>query len=388
MFCGKCGNQVPANANVCPYCGTPTGQNSGNGQGGYMPGVQQRAYSPPKQRGRIDNIFSALVHEKTTGAILEFSLWCAVCVLALLAFLAAVTVHGYYLRNDVVNNYIVFWLFVMFIELALGTGMAFRKIKPITILSGTAVFHLIIVIPYYLLFTEVIDRMIDEIPGILIGLFILIILTGMAAVACAAIHFFSKFDLGRVIAILSMVSAFLIIILALCLYFTNIEDSEDFLDIRGEVYKELSYALGSLSLVGACLVMTGYTTFFFFGVIDNKKDKIYVPQGGVGKVGPAFNPGIQCLQGSYMGQIIYLQGQELTMGTAPGVNLLFQDPYISQHHCSIRFNAVNGCYEILDTSTNGVYLSNGTRLRQGAYTTLPRGTVIVLGNGTQQFCLL
>ena len=60
MFCTKCGNQIPDNAQVCPYCQQrSSGINYGNGGNTGVQGGLGRA------RSKVDNIFSALMYEKS-----------------------------------------------------------------------------------------------------------------------------------------------------------------------------------------------------------------------------------------------------------------------------------------------------------------------------------
>ena len=62
----------------------------------------------------IDNIFTALVRKKTTGAILEFVLWCAGCFTSLMAIVAFAFGKGN-----------ITWILLMFFSIGLGVLMAF-----------------------------------------------------------------------------------------------------------------------------------------------------------------------------------------------------------------------------------------------------------------------
>ena len=116
---------------------------------------------------------------------------------------------------------------------------------------------------------------------------------------------------------------------------------------------------------------------FFGGVIDNRKNKIYVLSGGISGPNSQRMPAIQCVQGSYPGQVFNLQNVEFSMGSQQGVNLVIPDTHVSRTHCTVRFNF-----------SNGVYLLNGVRLQKGVYTPLQRGTIFCLGSVNQQFRLL
>lgn len=146
--------------------------------------------------------------------------------------------------------------------------------------------------------------------------------------------------------------------------------------------------LGSIAFLLISAAITVYTVMFFGGVIDNRKNKIYVLSGGVSGPNSQRMPAIQCVQGSYPGQVFNLQNVEFSMGSQQGVNLVIPDTHVSRTHCTVRFNFSNGMYEVRDLSTNGVYLLNGVRLQKGVYTPLQRGTIFCLGSVNQQFRLL
>lgn len=147
--------------------------------------------------------------------------------------------------------------------------------------------------------------------------------------------------------------------------------------------------LGSIAFLLISAAITVYTVLFFVGVIDNRKNKIYVFSGG-SSVGanPQRMPAIQCVQGSYPGQVFNLQNVEFSMGSQQGVNLVIPGYARQPNTLHVRFNFSNGMYEVRDLSTNGVYLLNGVRLQKGVYTPLQRGTIFCLGSVNQQFRLL
>ena len=69
---------------------------------------------------------------------------------------------------------------------------------------------------------------------------------------------------------------------------------------------------------------------FFGGVIDNRKNKIYVLSGGISGPNSQRMPAIQCVQGSYPGQVFNLQNVEFSMGSQQGVNLVIPDTHVSR----------------------------------------------------------
>lgn len=379
MFCNFCGNQIPEYANACPYCG--------------------HARMLRRHR-RIDTIFKALVNDKTPGTVAEFVLWCSACIMVILSLLAAVFVDDKLTPLD--GGFRMLWIFFMIFEIGLGVLMAFR-LRTISMLYAALVFQFIMLIPFYVTNTGMIDKAVDSVPGMVTAVFVINLVIGAGLIVCSMVQFFSRFQLGRAAAVLSMVSTGLNIVMVFCLYLLpGLEDKtynqaldktiREFVRLNNsEVYSYAGFWLGSIAFIGSCLITALFFMLFFMGCIDSRKDKIYVAPGitGMSQI-PAnnFMPGLQCIQGAYAGQNIYLQGGEMTFGSQAGVHIIIQDPYISHRHCSIRFNPAAGVYEILDVSTNGVYLNNGIRLQKGVYNPCQRGSVICLGSTGQQFRLL
>lgn len=379
MFCNNCGNQIPDNSGRCPYCGNIMGYNQG---------------MRVRKKAKIDNIFSALIHEKTPGAILEFSFWCGICLMALLSFIACVLVESETEGYGVALR--ILWVFMMIFQLGLGVMLAFR-IKPIMLLVSSAVFYVLMPIWFFVVTAGG--------GGAAVGtvvMFIFMLITGTGLTVVAAIHFFSKFNLKHPLVIIAIVAASILLILIVCTYAiepgTGVYDDEWDREMKGAIRHVLitygnnigSYWLGSLSYWITGTVITLFYVFFFWGCIDSRKDKIYtVNAGGAGRVSANVNaPGIQCISGINAGQIYYLNGNELIIGSGQGVNIYINSPYVSKMHCSIRFNPASGMYEIRDTSMNGVFLQNGAVFEKGKYNQVGRGAVIYIGSREQQFRLL
>ena len=419
MFCTGCGKEIPSSAQVCPYCNQQVvnvnpagpGGNAGGGYapnpggnvgGGYVPNPGQNA-GYGRTRSRIDNIFSSLIYDKRTGDIAEFVLWCGVCVTVLLFFLATVLTGDKELSSRYTDGFRATWIFMMIFAMGLGTAMVFRKIKPIMIYGAQVAIQFIMLIPYYVTITGRMDDVgrkmnVDiDVPGVVIALFILIMLTVLGMVACSSIHFFSKINLGNVISILSIVYSGLLLFLAFTMYFLPCFEYDDETYYLFKAIKEIGekytsgwgwigscYWLGSIAFFLISAIITVYTVLYFRGIIDHQKSKIYVLTGG-GKT--VRMPQIQCVRGCYQGQVFFLQNAEFSIGSQQGVSLVIMDNYVSRLHCTIRFNPSTGNYEVRDLSTNGVYLLNGYRLEKNMYTPLKNGTVICIGSVNQQFKL-
>ena len=127
----------------------------------------------------IDNIFTALTHEKTTGAILEFILWCTVCSAALLSLIALAMGGGE-----------ITWILLMLFSVGLAVLMAFR-LKAIALLYSVGVFYLLAFFIHYFRFSFGYSYGASHSP-INILLFVLTLMLSLAIVICAFIHFFSN----------------------------------------------------------------------------------------------------------------------------------------------------------------------------------------------------
>lgn len=377
MFCSNCGSSIPNGSNVCPYCGKPVA-GAGGTKGGAYPG----------QPAKIDNIFSALIHERTPGAIWEFSLWCVVCVCVLLSMIAMITVNiG---REEYAAFCRLVWLFIMLFEIGTGVLMAFR-LKPVMLYASSLAIQLTMPIFLYALFASIYVEIREELPVGMLLMFILLLLAALGLAVCSSIHFFTKLELGKISAILDTVVAGIMLIFAMV---TGVTMSSLYSRMIGAT----GFGLGITSLVILNAVIAVFYMLFFFGCIDSRKRKI-INYGGVSGSGSgqkskaAFSPGVQCIRGQYQGQVMYLQGQELTFGSqAASAAIVIPSPHISHRHCLIRYNPGMGMYEVVDFSTNGVYVTaqNGAtqRIPAGSYVPCARGSVISLGSMEQQFRLL
>ncbi|MCI8963657.1 MAG: FHA domain-containing protein [Eubacterium sp.] len=392
MICNYCGNNIPDGSAVCPYCQKPAG-----GMG--YPG------SPQYQSVRTGNIFSALVYEKTPGVIWEFSLWCVVCVCVLLSLVATVSVSSWMSGE---NYFRFIWLYLMTSEIMIGFFMAVRK-KPEAMSATAGAVQFLMPVILFAAYGRAFDQIKGSIPVVMILLFVLVLLAALGLLVCSFIQFHSSAYMGNVVAILDAA-----VTGANLLFIIGIGASSDY--ISGWVISKSGFGPGAVSLVCFTIVMAVYSMLFFFGCIDSSIDKITSGiklftaggsgqgktnkgnsggenfSGGAGQI-PGFEPGVQCIRGQYQGQVMYLKGQELTFGSQAGAaDIVIVNPYISHRHCSIRYNLHLGMYEILDISTNGVYIVapnvGMNRIPAGQYIPCHRGSVVSLGGMEQQFRLL
>ena len=333
----------------------------------------------------VDNIFSSLMYKKTTGAVLEFVLWCGVCFAALMAMAAFALGKGN-----------VTWILLMLFSIGLGVLMAFCQ-RGIAIIYSICAFCVINLLVHFSVFVNGYYGGKYSSPWNIL-LLTLALLLGIAAAACASIQFFSKLQLGRVTAVLALCESALIMFLQVLIYavgFLGDYSGENMFHRRW--LDERGYWIGTLGYWILLAVACVYLCAIFWGPLEKAKSKLpgqAVPVravqagGGVRGGQAAFHPGLQGLQGIYAGRAFYLQGRELMMGSGEGVDIVIRDVYVSRIHCAVRFQASMGYYEILDQSKNGVFFANGTPLPKGVYSPVQRGSVICIGSGGQQFKLL
>jgi hypothetical protein len=94
-----------------------------------------------------------------------------------------------------------------------------------------------------------------------------------------------------------------------------------------------------------------------------------------------------CTLGQLNGARIPLQNHEIvTIGRDGNVcNLVLPDMDISRKHCTVQF--MDNQYVVTDYSSSGVKLNGCQQLEKNVMVTCPRGSRILLGNGSNEFLL-
>ncbi len=96
------------------------------------------------------------------------------------------------------------------------------------------------------------------------------------------------------------------------------------------------------------------------------------------------------ISGVYEGAIFRIDaGENITIGRDPKVSQIVVDEnceLVSRRHCTVRGNAAERNYSVTDHSTNGTFI-NGNRLPKDEEISVPKGTVITLGDDTNAFKL-
>ncbi|MBO5303936.1 MAG: FHA domain-containing protein [Lachnospiraceae bacterium] len=348
--------------------------------------------APPVPKKRIDNIFSALVYEKTPGAVMEFSLWCTVCVVVVMALVAAILGDGN-----------VTWIMLMLFSAGMAVLMAFR-LKPITLLYGAVTMNFLLFLIHFLCFSfyDRYDTGDLKYSALNTVLFILLLITAIVLVIFSFIHFFSRYNFGNAIAVIVLIQSVLIVVLQILMYACPLlgELAEDINVFLRRSLNDDGYWFGTASYWLMLLVLCLFYAFFFWGCIDNRKGKIIsIPTGNVANMTNPANagsasamqnpvaPALKGIAGIYVGQTIPFKERDITIGSKQ-CQITINDPFVSEKHCAVRFNMTIGCYEVYDASANGTYLQTGERLQSGVYTPVQRGSILWVGSKNQQFRLL
>lgn len=341
----------------------------------------------------MDNIFSALARRRTKGVVTEFVLWCLVCFVALMSLIALAMGGGN-----------VVWILLLLTSIGMGVIMAFC-LREIAMLYAVCVFNAIIFLIHYLVFaigyspyTVAYDYDVSH-SAVSIIFFVLALLLSIAVVACAFVQFFSKVRMGTILAILEICNVAAIMLSQIIIYVSEYGGADaSYYGINGAHRTWMNYRgywVGTLALWIMLALTAVFYAFYFWMPLDRAAGKI---TGGSGSRGgnnwcgnnnwngnynynsQNFQPGMQGLNGAYTGRDIYLQGRTLTVGSSETANVCIPDAQVSRVHCTIRYNAQSGFYEILDQSTNGMFLSDGSRLYPGRYTSVRRGSVVIIGS--------
>ena len=88
-----------------------------------------------------------------------------------------------------------------------------------------------------------------------------------------------------------------------------------------------------------------------------------------------------CYGGEYAGGSFDLSnGKELVIGRDPGCsNIIVPGADISRAHCKVRYNTAEKCAEVMDLSSNGTSLLDGTPIPKNQYVTVKSGNGIRIG---------
>ena len=101
---------------------------------------------------------------------------------------------------------------------------------------------------------------------------------------------------------------------------------------------------------------------------------------------------IMIMTGTMAGSKISIEnGQYIVVGKDKSrANLILDNSYskVSRVHCTISYSAKSDNYFIVDNSTNGTYLPNGSRIYKNSRVSLSKGTIIYLADNSCQIKLM
>jgi pSer/pThr/pTyr-binding forkhead associated (FHA) protein len=104
----------------------------------------------------------------------------------------------------------------------------------------------------------------------------------------------------------------------------------------------------------------------------------------------AFVGSIMGLTGTYADAIFRLDPDEdITIGRDPKTSQIVVDEdcdLVSRTHCTVKGSTKSGQYSVIDYSKNGTFV-NGERLPRGIVVSVPRGSVLFIGDRQNTFKL-
>lgn len=95
------------------------------------------------------------------------------------------------------------------------------------------------------------------------------------------------------------------------------------------------------------------------------------------------------LRGEYAtAEIDISDGEQIMIGRSPkDANLVISANRVSRRHCTVRYDAISNEYIVIDKSSNGTYLADGTRIAKDVETRLPQGSKIFIADVNNSFVL-
>lgn len=372
MFCNQCGKKIPDNSNVCLYCGSKITRIKDHGiedidnvdrtdvspeppQDETLAKEQEETMANPYRRTRIVG----------TELVLVRSLVLSILLILINFFIIDEKYHPTdgIAYSSAILLILPIILAVMWISLKRAQGIL------VGILGG----QLVSVIVFYMGYKELIDtagfRLRSD-SGIVITVFTFVVLFCLGSAVCGCIHFFSKYNLGKITAILSLCSALFSFILAFIMYFWIYGSEDNYFEYIQKFFSENSYSeymqrvfpqggylFQSISMVWLSFIVSLYTIEFFRGAICNKKDKIHV------------------VTSNNMHHVI-----------VPVLQKTAEKEGRKDVQCSIQYDKTQNIYGITVHTDIAVYV-NGGRLPKGVMIEYPAGIILSIENEKNQIYL-
>lgn len=108
------------------------------------------------------------------------------------------------------------------------------------------------------------------------------------------------------------------------------------------------------------------------------------------KSGDLFVGSIMGISGAYADAIFRIDPDEnIIIGRDPKTSHIVVDEgcdLVSRTHCTVIGNAQTGAYNVIDHSKNGTFV-NGERIPKGVVVSVPRGSILYIGDRENTFKL-
>lgn len=180
--------------------------------------------------------------------------------------------------------------------------------------------------------------------------------------------------------------------------------SEKMLAIRGvgsQFIKEVYHHAGGIgayaNFILACMLCVTGSVFFILTCVQKRREKkveFFQNQSLENMPLPGDAKAAACgtltgICGQYAGQSLTVNaGEEIVLGRDPAYSMLvFDNRGISRRHCGIRYDDKTGNYFVIDYSSTGTKMADGRLVTASSYSMAEPGTVLLLGDGEEQFLL-
>ena len=180
--------------------------------------------------------------------------------------------------------------------------------------------------------------------------------------------------------------------------------SEKMLAIRGvgsQFIKEVYHHAGGIgayaNFILACMLCVTGSVFFILTCVQKRREKeveFFQNQSLENMPLPGDAKAAACgtltgICGQYAGQSLTVNaGEEIILGRDPAYSMLvFDNRGISRRHCGIRYDDKTGNYFVIDYSSTGTKMADGRLVTASSYSMAEPGTVLLLGDGEEQFLL-
>lgn len=94
-----------------------------------------------------------------------------------------------------------------------------------------------------------------------------------------------------------------------------------------------------------------------------------------------------CCKGMYEGAEFPVEGEMVIGRDELSANIVIKNPGVSRKHCGVRYNPMNGTYDVTDYSSNGLFYKNGQAFPKNVPVSCDAGTILVIAQSGNEFLL-